>query len=90
MLVTQHVGLFLILWTVVRQTPMSMEFSRQEYWSGLLFPIPGYLPDSGIESGSPALQAVYHPLIAQLLKNPPARQETPVQFLGQQDPMEKG
>ena len=56
MLVTQRVGLFLILWTVAQQT-MSMEFSRQEYWSGLLFPIPGDLPDSGIEPESPALQA---------------------------------
>ena len=34
-----------------------MEFSRQEYWSGLLFPSPGDLPDPGIEPGSPALQA---------------------------------
>ena len=56
MLVTQCVGLFLILWTVAQQT-MSMEFSRQEYWSGLLFPISGDLPDSGIEPESPALQA---------------------------------
>ena len=34
-----------------------MEFSRQEYWSGLPFPSPGYLPNPGIEPGSPALQA---------------------------------
>ena len=34
-----------------------MEFSRQEYWSGLPFPSPGDLPDPGIEPGSPALQA---------------------------------
>ena len=34
-----------------------MEFSRQEYWNGLLFPSPGDLPDPGIEPGSPALQA---------------------------------
>ena len=34
-----------------------MEFSRQEYWSGLPFPSPGYLPDLGIEPGSPELQA---------------------------------
>ena len=34
-----------------------MGFSRQEYWSGLPFPSPGDLPDPGIESGSPALQA---------------------------------
>ena len=36
---------------------LSMEFSRQEYWSGLPFPSPGDLPDPGIEPGSPALQA---------------------------------
>ena len=34
-----------------------MEFSRQEYWSGLPFPSPGDLPDTGIEPGSPTLQA---------------------------------
>ena len=34
-----------------------MEFSRREYWSGLLFPSPGDLPDPGIEPGYPALQA---------------------------------
>ena len=39
------------------QAPPSMGFSRQEYWSGLPFPSPGDLPDSGIELGSPALQA---------------------------------
>ena len=43
--------------TVARQAPLSMGFSRQEYWSGLPFPSPGDLPDPGIESGSPALQA---------------------------------
>ena len=36
-------------WTVVRQVPLSMEFSRQEYWSGLPFPPPGDLSDPGIE-----------------------------------------
>ena len=36
---------------------LSMEFSRQEYWSGLPFPSPGDLPGSGVKSGSPALQA---------------------------------
>ena len=39
------------------QAPLSMEFSRQEYWSGLPFPTPGDLPDPGIELESPALQA---------------------------------
>ena len=44
-------------WTVVHQAPLSMGFSRQEYWSGLPFPSPVDLPDSGPEHGSPALQA---------------------------------
>ena len=47
----------MIPWTVIHQAPLSMEFSRQEYWSGLPFPSPGYLPDAGIKPGSPALQA---------------------------------
>ena len=38
--------------TVACQTPLSMEFSRQEYWSGLPFPSPGDLPDTGIEPAS--------------------------------------
>ena len=44
-------------WTVAHQAPPSMEFSRQEYWSGLPFPSPRDLPDAEIEPGSPALQA---------------------------------
>ena len=44
-------------WTVAYEVPPSMEFSRHEYWSGLPFPSPGDLPDPGVESGSPALQA---------------------------------
>ena len=44
-------------WTAACQAPLSMGFSRQEYWSGLSFPSPGDLPDPGIEPGSPALQA---------------------------------
>ena len=39
------------------QGSLSMEFSRQDYWSGLLVPFPGCLPDPGIEPGFPALQA---------------------------------
>ena len=42
---------------VAHQTPLSMGFSRQEYWSGLPFSSPGDLPNPGIEPGSPALQA---------------------------------
>ena len=44
-------------WTVARQAPLSMGFSRQEYWNGLPFPSPVDLPDLRIEPGSPALQA---------------------------------
>ena len=44
------------LWKIAHQAPLSMEFSRQEYWNGLSFPSPGDLPDLGIKSGSPALQ----------------------------------
>ena len=45
------------LWTGACQAPLSVEFSRQESWSGLPFPSAGDLPDPGIESGSPALAA---------------------------------
>ena len=44
-------------WTVACQAPLSMESSRQEYWSGLPFPSPGNLPDPGIKLRSYALQA---------------------------------
>ena len=52
-----RVQLFEISWTVAYQGPPSMEFSRQEYWSGLSFPSPEDLPDPGIEPCSPTLQA---------------------------------
>ena len=52
-----RVRLFVTAWTVAYQAPLSMEFSRQECWSGLPFPSPGNLPDPGIKPGSPALQA---------------------------------
>ena len=45
------------LWAVAHQAPLSMEFPRQEYWSGLPFPSPGDLLDPGIKPWSPALQA---------------------------------
>ena len=51
------VRLFAIPWTVAYQAPLSMEFSRQAYWSGLPFPSPGDLPNPGIEPRSPALHA---------------------------------
>ena len=52
---------------VARQAPLSMELSRQEYWSGLSFPSPRDLLDPGIELGSPALQA------DSLLSEPPGK-----------------
>ena len=55
------VRLFATPWTVAHQTPLSMGFSRPEYWSGLPFPPPGDLPDPGIEPGSPSLQVVSLP-----------------------------
>ena len=56
-LLLSRVLLFATLWTVAHQAPLSMGFSRQEYWNGLPFPSPGDLPDPGIEPRSPALQA---------------------------------
>ena len=50
------VRLFGTPWTVAHQASPSLEFSRQESWSGLPFPSPGNLPNPGMEPGSPALQ----------------------------------
>ena len=52
-----RVQLFATPRTVAYQTSLSMGFSRQEYWSGLPFPSPVYLPDPGIEPRPPTLQA---------------------------------
>ena len=52
-----RVWLFVTPWTVAYQAPLSMGFSRQEYWSGLPFPSPGHLPNPGIKPGSPTLEA---------------------------------
>ena len=54
-------------WTAAYQAPQSMEFSRQEYWSGLPFPSPGDLSNPEIEPGSPALRA------DTLLSEPPGK-----------------
>ena len=56
-LVASHVRLFVTPWTVARQAPLFMGFSRQEYWSRLPFPSPKDLPNPGIEPRSPTLQA---------------------------------
>ena len=52
-----RVGLFATPRTVAHQAPLSMEFSRQEYWNALSFPSPGDPLDPGIKPRSPALQA---------------------------------
>ena len=51
-----RVPLFATPWTLARQAPLSMGFSRQEYWSELPFPPPGDLPNPGNEPASPVLQ----------------------------------
>ena len=51
-----RVRLFVSAWTIACQAPLSMEFSRQEYWNGFPFPSPENLPNPGIEPKSPALQ----------------------------------
>ena len=57
-----HFRLFVILWTVAFQVPLSMGFTRQEYWSGLPCPLQSDLPNPGIEVGSLALQVKSLPL----------------------------
>ena len=77
------VQLFTTPWIVARQPPLSLGFSRQEYWSGLWFPSPGDLPNAGTEPTSPELQADSLPL------NHQGMQETRVRPLGWEDPLEK-
>ena len=66
--------LFVTPWTVTHQATLSMEFSRQEYWSGLPFSPPGALPNPGIERGSPTLQ------VDSLPSEPPRKQKTLYKF----------
>ena len=76
MCVFNCVRLFVTPWTVARQAPLSMDFSGQEYWSGLPFPTPGNLPDPGIETVSPATPAS-PPLAGKFSTTvPPEAQET--------------
>ena len=63
-------------WAVAHQAPLSMGFSRQEYWSGLPFPSPGDLPDLGIEPGFPTLQADALP------SEPPGKSKSPINLTG--------
>ena len=57
LLVAQCLWLFVTPWTIAYQAPLSMEFFRQKYWSGLPFPSPADLPDPGIKPRSPALES---------------------------------
>ena len=54
----RHVQLFVTLWTVAHHAPLSMGFSRQEYWSRLPFPFSGDLPNPGIKPMSPVAPAL--------------------------------
>ena len=56
--VLSHVRFFATPWSVARQAPLSMEFTRQGYWSGMSCPPPGDLPDPGIEPASVASPAL--------------------------------
>ena len=66
-------------WTGAHQAPLSVGFPRQEYWSGLLFPSPGGLPDPGNEPTSPALQAGSLPLIHSRELNSPITHRAGIQ-----------
>ena len=66
-----RVQLFVTLWTVGHQAPLSMEFSRQEYWSVLPFPTPGDLSDPGIEPGSSVYPALAGGLFTTVLPRKP-------------------
>ena len=63
------------LWTAACQAPLSMAFSRQEYWSGLLCPPPGNLPDPGIEPVS--IMSTY---IGRWVLYPPAKPHSGIQL----------
>ena len=64
--VLSHVQLFAITWTIASQAPLSMEFSRWEYWSGLPFPSPGYVPDPGFEPMSLPSSCIGRKILYQL------------------------
>ena len=68
-LVTQSVCLFVTPWTIAHKAPLSIGFSRQEYWSGLLYPPPGDLPNLGIEPTSPVWRNLHCRQILYLLSH---------------------
>ena len=98
-----RVQLFGASWTVAYQAPPSIEFSRQEYWSGLPFPSPGDLPNPGIKPGSPTLRADTLPsepqpacnsgdlgLIPGLGRSPGEGNSYPLQYSCLENSMERG
>ena len=92
-----HVWLFAPPWTVVHQAPLSMGFSRKEYWSGLTCPSLGELPDPGIEPMSPgkesACQCRRHRdggSIPGLGRSSGVGNGTPLQYSCLENPMDKG
>ena len=104
-LVTESCSALCNTWTVAYQAPLSIEFFRQEYWSGLPFPSPGDIPNPGSESSSPVSPALkvdslpteplgkptryLESLVAQMVKSLPATLETWVQSLSREDRLEK-
>ena len=72
--VTQSCLTFCDPGTVAYPAPLSMGFSRQEYWSGLPFPSPGDLPNTGIEPGSPVLE------VDALISEPPGKPQVQDSF----------
>ena len=72
--VLSRVQLFATPWTVAHQAPLSIEFSRQECWSGLSFPSPGDLPDPGIGPMFPALAGSF------FTTEPPGKPHLPDNF----------
>ena len=98
-----HVQLFVTPWTVAHQPPLSMGFPRQEYWSGLPFPLPRDLPNPEIKPASPTAPAsVVFPIVfrevpgtgrglpgGSVVKNLPVMREKQVQSLDREYPLEK-
>ena len=76
--------------TVAARLLCPWDFSQQEYWSGLPFPLSGNLSDPEIELMCPTSPVLEDGFVARLIRNPPTMQETWVLFLGWEDPLEKG
>ena len=78
-----HVQVFATLWTVAHQAPLSMAFSKQEYWSGLPFSSPGDIPKTGIELAFPALAGGFFTAV------PPRKPRHPYWYFPDHTPQHK-